>query len=89
MLEGQFGSLGNFIKKRYKIIIIVWLVALVVLLPFAAESPNWSLANHNFHPVIVSHPVKKITVFARVPCPGECECAVVTLFKIPMSVSLK
>ena len=45
MLEGQFGSLGNFIKKRYKIIIIVWLVALVVLLPFAAEST--SLVNYN------------------------------------------
>jgi Predicted drug exporters of the RND superfamily len=49
MLEGQFGSLGNFIKKRYKIIIIVWLVALLVLLPFAAEST--SLVNYNIENV--------------------------------------
>jgi uncharacterized membrane protein YdfJ with MMPL/SSD domain len=40
MLENQFGALGNFIKKRYKAIIIGWIVALVILLPFAAESTS-------------------------------------------------
>ncbi|MEM0134444.1 MAG: MMPL family transporter [Thermoplasmatales archaeon] len=38
MLEGRFGSLGKFIKKRYKVIIIIWIIALVVLLPFTAKS---------------------------------------------------
>lgn len=45
MLEGQFGALGAFIKRRYKAIIIVWIAILVVLLPFAAEST--SLVNYN------------------------------------------
>jgi RND superfamily putative drug exporter len=45
MLERQFGTLGNFIKKRYKIIIIAWIAVLVVLLPFAAEST--SLVDYN------------------------------------------
>ncbi len=40
MLERQFGTLGNFIKKRYKVIIVVWIVALVALLPFALQSLN-------------------------------------------------
>ena len=51
MLEGQFGALGNFIKKRYKVIIIVWIVVLVVLLPFAAESTslvNYDITNVEF-----------------------------------------
>ncbi len=38
MLEGQFGSLGKFIRKRYKVIIIIWIVSLVILLPFTAKS---------------------------------------------------
>ncbi|MGC8562002.1 MAG: MMPL family transporter [Thermoplasmata archaeon] len=45
MLEGRFRTLGNFIKKRYKAIIIVWVVLIVALLPFAAMST--SLINYN------------------------------------------
>lgn len=37
MLEERFGKLGNFIKRRYKVIIIIWIIALVVLLPFTAK----------------------------------------------------
>jgi hypothetical protein len=45
MLESRFGTLGNFIKKRYKIIIVIWIVALVALLPFTAQST--SVTNYN------------------------------------------
>jgi len=45
MLEKQFGSLGNFIKKRYKIIIAIWLIVVIVLLPFAAKS--MTVTNYN------------------------------------------
>ncbi|MEM0312834.1 MAG: MMPL family transporter [Thermoplasmatales archaeon] len=45
MLERQFGSLGKIIKKRYKIIIALWLIALVIFLPFAAKSA--SVTNYN------------------------------------------
>ena len=45
MLESKFGTLGNFIKKRYKIIIVIWIVALVALLPFTAQST--SVTNYN------------------------------------------
>ncbi len=49
MLEGRFRTLGNFIKRRYKAIIIVWVVLIVVLLPFAAMST--SLINYNIENV--------------------------------------
>ncbi|MEM0136376.1 MAG: MMPL family transporter, partial [Thermoplasmatales archaeon] len=45
MLERQFGSLGKIIKKKYKIIIALWLIALMIFLPFAAKSA--SVTNYN------------------------------------------
>ncbi|MGC8645316.1 MAG: MMPL family transporter [Thermoplasmata archaeon] len=45
MLEKQFGALGKFIKKRYKIIIALWLIALIIFLPFALKSS--SVTNYN------------------------------------------
>lgn len=45
MLENQFDKLGLFIEKRYKVIIAVWLIALMILLPFAVLST--SITNYN------------------------------------------
>jgi len=45
VLEKQFGSLGKIIERRYKVIIAIWLIALIVLLPFAAKSA--SVTNYN------------------------------------------
>ena len=45
MLENQFDKLGLFIEKRYKIIVAVWIIALVILVPFAVLST--SITNYN------------------------------------------
>lgn len=54
MLEKQFGKLGYFIERRYKIIIVIWIVAVLAFLPFAAKSigiTNYNVeftsSNHN------------------------------------------
>jgi RND superfamily putative drug exporter len=45
VLEKSFGSLGNFIKRRYKIIIAIWIVALIALLPLTVKSMG--VTNYN------------------------------------------
>ncbi len=45
MLENQFDKLGLFIEKRYKMIIAIWIIALVILVPFAVLST--SITNYN------------------------------------------
>jgi len=45
VLENQFDRLGLFIEKRYKIIIAIWIIALVILVPFAVLST--SITNYN------------------------------------------
>ncbi len=52
MLENQFDKLGLFIEKRYKLIIAVWIIALVIMIPFAALST--SITNYNVDTVYSS-----------------------------------
>lgn len=45
MLERQFGHLGKFIKRRYKLLIALWVIIVILLLPFAATS--MTVTNYN------------------------------------------
>ncbi|MCL5680604.1 MAG: MMPL family transporter [Candidatus Thermoplasmatota archaeon] len=38
MLERQFDRLGLFIEKRYKVIIVIWIVAFLLMIPFASKA---------------------------------------------------